>query len=230
MPPAKPSSHLFRSLKDVKDIANAQINIHVVPINGVDARVNAKVKSFKAKATGLLKLGKERTDSRATIITHPEEDQEDFLSIPLSALLNDPNRELAGCFPLDGGVIGLHLCLSQNALTTMTLSSKDLVVNQQYLTIQKGHHHWQRTFAVLKGQSLQIHDHRRHTQKLSNISLETVVGIHFHPVHACGIDNVLNIVFENGTELAAYADDEQQGLNWADAVHRAVWSQPYVSA
>ena len=43
-----------------------------------------------------------------------------------------------------------------------------------------------------------------------------------------GLENLVRITLDDQSELIAYGDDDKQGLAWADAIHRAVWNQPYV--
>ena len=108
-------------------------------------------------------------------------------------------------------------------------STAAAILHQQYLTFPSGSHCWRRVYALLHQRNLHLYDFQRHHQPHgAPINLNAMTDVRFLPMHPCGLENVLVMSFEGEPELMAYADDTAQGLEWADAVSRAVWNQPYV--
>ncbi len=103
---------------------------------------------------------------------------------------------------------------------------------QQYLTILQKDHRWERTWSILSDCRLYLQDFAERTRAAAcdALDLSTVVGIEYKQSHEMGIDSVLIITFENDSQLVAYADDHEEGLAWADAIHQTLWSQPYIAA
>ena len=93
-------------------------------------------------------------------------------------------------------------------------------------------HRWGRLYAIISGQNLHLQNFQHHERSSgASIDLARAIAINFYPCrHDCGLDNVIQVHFDDRRELLAYADSEQQGFAWTDAIYRAVWSQPYVPA
>lgn len=103
------------------------------------------------------------------------------------------------------------------------------ILHQQYLTFPSGNHCWRRVYALLHQRNLHLYDFQRHHQPHgAPINLNSMTDVRFLATHPCGLENILVMSFEGEPELMAYADDTAQGLEWADAVSRAVWNQPYI--
>lgn len=216
--------------------------------NAIEQRLAAKVKSIKDRASELLKINRmhSRTESMPA--------EEPMASIPIALLLQQQQllsggvRRLAACYyvrtvGLSGGLpgassgssvvgeISLDLISTHDAFIQTNVGSQPY---QNYLTVQAGSHCWRRQWGLLLNTSLHFFDFQRHERPSTGfknaIDLTRAVGIKHYAEHDCGLQNVVKVVFDDHSELLAYADDEANAVRWADAIHRAVWNQPYFVA
>lgn len=227
---------LSRNLTGIKKIENSALNIFVCATGGsLEEKVQAKMRSLKSRASGLLKLNRAESICKEKVL-----EDDPVLSIPLSSLVKVGTRspQVSGCFYVNAtempgsaivGEMAIHVVASPDAFIIPAVEEPIMAVNhQQYLTLLESRL-WRRSYAVLEDRRLQIRDFQRHeVEPTSTLALNSVVEIKFVPEHPCGVDNVLSLAFEDGNELLAYADDQDQGLEWTDKIHRAVWNQPYV--
>lgn len=224
------------------------MDVFVCPVgNAIEQRLAAKMKSFKDRASGLLKI--HRTHSRTD--TMPPEDP--MVSIPLAMLLqpqqllSDGTRRLAACYyvrsacqgSLAGsssgssvlGEISFDMTAAPDAFVQTTAEAQ---LYQNYLTVHAGSHCWRRQWGFLADASLHFFDFQRHEKPSAGIrdaiDLTKAVGIKHYAEHECGLQNVIKVIFDDHGEFLAYADDEANAVRWADAIHRAVWNQPYLVA
>jgi hypothetical protein len=170
-------------------------------------------------------------------------DEDPVLSIPLGSLLQKGNgsAQLSGCFYINAnenagsaivGEMSVHVVVSPNSFTVPVVEEVPLArfTHCQYLTLQESRH-WKRYHAVLDGRDLHLQDFELHNKSvISTINLDSVVELEYLKEHICGVENAFRVQFENGHEILAYADNAEQGLEWADKVHRVVWNQPYIIA
>ncbi|PJF20122.1 hypothetical protein PSACC_00064 [Paramicrosporidium saccamoebae] len=215
------------------------LDIFVCPTGGsLEQKMQAKMRSLKSRASEILKLGRTNSQMRQQPI-----DEDPVLSIPLGSLLRKSNgsAQLSGCFYINAnenpgsaivGEMSVHVVASPDSFTAPAVEEAPLArfTHCQYLTIQESRH-WKRYHAVLDGRDLHLQDFELHHKLVSaTIDLDSVIELEYLKEHICGVENVFRVRFENGHEILAYADNEMQGLEWADKVHRAVWNQPYIIA
>lgn len=195
--------------------------------------MSLKINNFKAAASDLLKIG------RSSKGQADHGDEQLLMTLPLSLVIaSNNNNSLLGCFYLrkkEGGEIGGEMAIQLAATSDSfksampTAIATETPVHQQYLTLHSGPHQWQRLYAYLHQRTLFLNNpQRQQSSQLAPVSLAAMINVRFMTKHACGLENVLTMTFENDQVLLAYADDEKQGLEWADAVSKAVWNQPYV--
>lgn len=213
----------------------------------LEQRVSAKVNNIRSKASGLLGIGRANSSSN----NGGAEYDYPAVSLCLEMLFEKTQHygkgilaapQVSGSFyvvaPSEAGSsivgeIAVHLIASPEAFvrpndTPVVLGQGN---HQQYLTIKLGSHCWERTWAVLRNRDLHLQDFQRRTHsRVEPLNLDSVVRIEYCPQHEIGVEHAIHLIFEDDSEMIAYADSEQQGYAWADAVHQAVWNQPYVSA
>lgn len=203
--------------------------------------MSEKIKVLKQAASGFLKMA--RANSKVQV-TDDAQEEDPMVSIPLSELLKHEPCVLVGNYYVLAwerssstivGEIAFQLTASPNlfvpnlAGSQKSLESSSSILHQQYLTIPSGKHHWKRVFALLHDQSIYLHDFQRHVVSHgAPINLRSMVDIKFVPRHANGLESVVRMSFEDEPELLVCADNEADGISWANAVSRAIWNQPYV--
>lgn len=230
-------------------MGNSELRFLICPYNGT---LDGKVRQIKATANGLLnKLTAGKSHLRQSSL-QPTEENEPGVNIPLGPLISEKTGSLGICSTASYylrasaeptspivGEIALQIVTSPEAfkvfpnqvhpLTPAQEREPQNILHQQYLTIPSGNHCWKRVYALLHHRNLHLNDFQRHHQSHgAPINLNSMTDVHFLPAHSSGLENVLIMSFEREPQLMVYADDEIQGLEWADAVSRAVWNQPYV--
>lgn len=231
-------SRFVRNIRGFREIkATDRIEISICPVGHTIAE---KMRLLKHAASGLLKIG--RANAKVPALEE-EEEADPLVSIPLSHLVSHEASTLTACYyvlaserpgPTIVGEIALQLVAFPETFVLHVPGSpkaplaQPLILHQQYLTIPSGKHHWKRVFALLHEHSIYLHDFQRHAVSHgAPINLKSMVDIKFVPRHVCGLENVVSMKFEDEPELLVYADNEEEGLGWTNAVCRAIWNQPY---
>lgn len=222
------------------------VEIHLCPVeNAIEQRVQTKSKSFKSRATGIFKL---RSNARpmdditgigSNVLDGP------MVTIPLAALFHTPEPLcLAATYFItfnghpSGSAIGqvsLSMIASPTAFTSL-LNSTLIPPNlpfQNYLTLCRDSQCWRRWWAILVGARLCFHNFQRHERASGQrpIDLHKMVAIQYcsRVPELGGLEHVLKVKLEDqANEVLMYADNEKAGLQWADAIHQAVWNRPYM--
>lgn len=235
-----------RDLK--KTPLTAVIDIFVCPVgNAIEQRLAAKVKSLRDRASELLKISRSQSRTDSASLEDP------MVSIPIAVLLQPQQqlsngiRRLAACYYVRSGSAGgmtgpspsspvlgevsLDLIAAPEAFVQATTS---IQLYQNYLSMQAEGHGWRRQWGVIANSNLHLFDFQRHEKPSTGfkniVDLTKAVSIKHYGEHECGLQNVVKVTFDDHHELLAYADDETSAVRWADAIHRAVWNQPYFVA
>jgi hypothetical protein len=74
---------------------------------------------------------------------------------------------------------------------------------------------------------------RRNESISAEISLSDIVKLDMvagqGQFNSIGLENCLELCFEDNTQLFMFADDDLEVRNWADAFSQAAWGQPFSS-
>lgn len=226
--------------------SSLEIIMETIPEQQYKQRKNSL---FKAKASefmsALARVGATRHDS----LPASGLPQTGLLRLPLSMLLHSglgtkPSMEIGGKFLVKGfnhqrlGEVTLHIVPTPNAVVLGSPEAKPAgesqVIHQAYINYESDGD-WKRSWALLTRDQLILRDikHRKLATPTS-INLTEIVKIDLvsgdGQLNSIGMENCLELAFEDGTEIFMYADNEIEAYNWADVISQAVWGQPFVSA
>ncbi len=235
---------LSSDLEDDLDMSNACLEIVMETIG--ELQYKQRKGSIKAKATELFstlgRTGSLRRDSFSAMNLP----QTGIVRIPLSALLctnlgSKPCMEFGGRFMIKSfsnlkmGEVTLHATPSPSAFTAVESDSGDgssVILYQDYLTFEEAGE-WKRYWACLAGSDLLLRDPklRRNEDLGTFIDLNDLVKLDMICGHGkfneIGVENCLELCFEDESQVFLYADSELSVMNWADVISRAVWGQPF---
>jgi len=180
------------------------------------------------------------THSRRGTTTLQTEDDEMKTLIPLSCLFENPipkgaTPQITGNFFISKqavlkGEISIHVIASPSLFScshTMSLNVK----HEQYLTVWQDYH-WQRVYGRIQNASIRFSAFHRRQNELNQLDLQNLTQMQVHVASPTGMANVVELSFDSSTKKTAsfYADTHEQALQWADAISKAVWNQPFIKA
>lgn len=197
-----------------------------------------KQSSLKQKASELISvLGKgHRKDFSASNLP-----QTGLLRIPLSALLQaNGNIEFGGKCTIRGfnnqplGEIILHALPLPGSITEVegkaAPNTKGLVLYQGYITCEVNGE-WQRYWGLLLKDSIALLDIKKRKASSNSIDYADIVKLDmvsgYGNLNAIGMENCLELTFEDGSIVFMYADSELEVRAWADSISKAAWGQPF---
>lgn len=171
--------------------------------------------------------------------------QTGLLRIPLGVLCGNKNLEFGGRFTvksfsnLNLGEVTLHIIPTNGSILKVEscddqLSKDRKVLHQGYINVEADGE-WQRYWALLTQDRILLRDIKHRTIEAGPntfISLSDIIKIdlvHGEAYNAIGLKNSLELGFEDDGQIFMYMDDEFEAKNWADALSRTIWGQPYTT-
>lgn len=240
---------LYRDLENTGDLSSAAIEVIMETIPDQQYKQH-KQSAVLQKATeffsGFGRSGSLRRDS----FTSSNLPQTGLVRIPLAMLINNnlggkPVFEIGGKFTVKGfnnqkmGEVTLHVVPVPNSIGLSDecrshRQDEDIILHQSYITYEvKGE--WKRYWALLTRDKLLLRDmkNRRNDSTSAEISLSDIVKLDMvagqGQLNSIGLENCLELCFEDNTQIFMFADDDLEVRNWADAFSQAAWGQPFSS-
>lgn len=231
------------------ELANSSIEIlmETIPDQQYKQQKQSGLKHLASEFMSVLSKGGLRKDA----FDSGNLPQTGLCRLPLAALLNTglgnkPAMEIGGKFLLKTfsnqkmGEVTLHIVPNPGAIIVeQDLSKKqgdgETVLHQAYINYEVMGE-WKRFWGILTRDSLLLRDakDRRNERASSCIALSDLIKLDLTSgdglLNVIGMENCLELGFEDGTQIFIYADSEMTAKNWADAISQTIWGQPYVSS
>lgn len=209
-----------------------------------------KHSTLKLKASELMASIARAGSIRKNSLGSNELPQTGIARIPLSSFLSlgpdgKPCSEVGGKFLIKGfknqkmGEVTMHMSFHPTSIEScndfLTLKNfDDIIMHQAYISYEvQGE--WKRYWGILTRDELHLRDskYRKNIKSSSMISLSDLVKLDMvsgsGELNDIGLENCLELEFEDGSELYMYADSQEEVSYWAEAVSQAVWGQPFSS-
>lgn len=220
-----------------------EILMETIPDQQYKQQKQSGFKHLASEFMSVLSKGGLRKDA----FDHGNLPQTGICRLSLAALLNTglsnkPAMEIGGKYLLKTfsnqkmGEISLHIAPTPGAIKIHEDTGKqqggEMILHQAYINYES-YGEWKRFWGVLTRETLMLKDpkNRRSTETSPCIALNDLVKLNLVSgdgnLNEIGMENCVEMAFEDSSVLFMYADNEPSAKLWADAICQTVWGQPY---